>query len=247
MHNGTQTQMAPARDRAAGLGALTLQPPAATTTMTRATARRPPRSRSSRPARPWPSSRRPVRSIEPARRAAVRAQQPADRRGRGLRRRPATTSPTGSGPSPCPGEATSDNRIPLPVDGTIDLILSTMTITEERDLEIDFSELYYVANGDVPVPGTRHPEPRRPERQHRAHGARIHLSGDDQGGGAGCRPAAGRPVLGVLDQVQTGRWMVSTDNVILTGMVIQDDARDPRSSTTPPSRTGSGSPRATPR
>ena len=49
-------------------------------------------------------------------------------------------------------EATSDNRIPLLVDGTIDLILSTMTITEERDLEIDFSEPYYVANGDVLVP-----------------------------------------------------------------------------------------------
>src|ERR687890_622267 len=49
-------------------------------------------------------------------------------------------------------EATSDNRIPLLVDGTIDLILSTMTITEERDQEIDFSEPYYVANGDVLVP-----------------------------------------------------------------------------------------------
>lgn len=36
--------------------------------------------------------------------------------------------------------------------GTIDLILSTMTITEERDLEIDFSTPYYVANGDVLVP-----------------------------------------------------------------------------------------------
>ena len=36
-----------------------------------------------------------------------------------------------------------------------------MTITEERDLEIDFSEPYYVANGDVLVPGgLRHPEPR---------------------------------------------------------------------------------------
>ena len=32
-------------------------------------------------------------------------------------------------------------------------ILSTMTITEERDLEIDFYEPYYVANGDVLVLG----------------------------------------------------------------------------------------------
>ena len=56
-------------------------------------------------------------------------------------------------------EATSDNRIPLLVDGTIDLILSTMTITEERDLEIDFSEPYYVANGDVLVLETRTSSP----------------------------------------------------------------------------------------
>jgi ABC-type amino acid transport substrate-binding protein len=49
-------------------------------------------------------------------------------------------------------EATTDNRVPLLVDGTIDLILSTMTITEERDLEIDFSEPYYIANGDILAP-----------------------------------------------------------------------------------------------
>ena len=52
-----------------------------------------------------------------------------------------------------------------------------------------------------------------------------------------------------FDQLQTGAVdAVSTDNVILTGMVIQDDTlRDRSVSTTPPSRTGSGSPRATPR
>ena len=36
-------------------------------------------------------------------------------------------------------EAISDNRIPFLQDGTADLILSTMTITTDRDADIDFS------------------------------------------------------------------------------------------------------------
>ena len=122
-------------------------------------------------------------------------------------------------------EATSDNRIPLLVDGTIDLILSTMTITEERDLEIDFSEPYYVANGDVLVPA----------------GSDIQ-SLDDLNGNTVCtalgstyqtrsrrrRPDADLRLVDLysecFDQVQTGQVdAVSTDNVILTGMMIQDD------------------------
>jgi len=123
-------------------------------------------------------------------------------------------------------EATSDNRIPLLVDGTIDLILSTMTITEERDLEIDFSEPYYVANGDVLVPGD-------------SDIATI----DDLNGQRVCTalgstyadtikkeaPDADLRLVDLysecFDQVQTGSVdAVSTDNVILTGMVIQDDS-----------------------
>ena len=49
-------------------------------------------------------------------------------------------------------EAISDNRIPFLTDGTADLILSTMTITTDRDAEIDFSTPYYVAEGRVLVP-----------------------------------------------------------------------------------------------
>ena len=49
-------------------------------------------------------------------------------------------------------EAISDNRIPFLTDGTADLILSTMTITTDRDAEIDFSIPYYVAEGRVLVP-----------------------------------------------------------------------------------------------
>jgi glutamate transport system substrate-binding protein len=121
-------------------------------------------------------------------------------------------------------EATSDNRIPLLVDGTIDLILSTMTITEERDLEVDFSEPYYVANGDVLVP----------------EGSDIQTL-DDLSGQRVCTalgstyaetiekeaPQADLRLVDLysecFDQIQTGAVdAVSTDNVILTGMVIQD-------------------------
>ncbi|MBA2523291.1 MAG: glutamate ABC transporter substrate-binding protein [Solirubrobacterales bacterium] len=122
-------------------------------------------------------------------------------------------------------EANSDNRIPLLVDGTIDLILSTMTITEERDLEIDFSEPYYVANGDVLVPT----------------GSDIQTL-DDLNGNRVCTalgstyqetikeeaPDADLRLVDLYSQclelIQTDAVdAVSTDNVILTGMVIQDD------------------------
>jgi ABC-type amino acid transport substrate-binding protein len=46
-------------------------------------------------------------------------------------------------------EAISDNRIPFLVDGTVDLVLSTMTITTDRDAEIDFSRPYYIAHGRI--------------------------------------------------------------------------------------------------
>jgi ABC-type amino acid transport substrate-binding protein len=49
-------------------------------------------------------------------------------------------------------EAISDNRIPFLQDGTVDLILSTMTITTDRDAEIDFSRPYFIAHGSILVP-----------------------------------------------------------------------------------------------
>jgi len=122
-------------------------------------------------------------------------------------------------------EANSDNRIPLLVDGSIDLILSTMTITEERDLEIDFSEPYYVANGDVLVP----------------EGSEIAALEDLSGQtvctalGSTYQETIKKEVpdsqLKLVDRyseclelIQTDAVdAISTDNVILTGMVIQDD------------------------
>lgn len=122
-------------------------------------------------------------------------------------------------------EATSDNRIPLLVDGTIDLILSTMTITEERDLEVDFSEPYYVANGDVLVPADSEIQSLDDLNGQRVCTALGSTYADTIEKEA---PDADLRLVDLysecFDQIQTGSVdAVSTDNVILTGMVIQDD------------------------
>jgi putative glutamine transport system substrate-binding protein len=49
-------------------------------------------------------------------------------------------------------EAISKNRIPFLQDGTVDVIISTMTITEDRTKQIDFAEVYYVAGQSLLVP-----------------------------------------------------------------------------------------------
>jgi glutamate transport system substrate-binding protein len=121
-------------------------------------------------------------------------------------------------------EATSDNRIPLLVDGTIDLILSTMTITEERDLEIDFSEPYYVANGDVLVP-----EGSDIQSLEDLNGQRVCTALGSTYADTIRKEAPDAELRLVdlysecFDQLQTGAIdAISTDDVILTGMRIQD-------------------------
>jgi ABC-type amino acid transport substrate-binding protein len=123
-------------------------------------------------------------------------------------------------------EAISDNRIPFLQDGTVDLILSTMTITGERDQEIDFSEPYYIAHGRILVP----------------KGSDI-ASIDDLDGRPVCTvlgstyadtvaeqaPDADLQLVDTysecLELIQDGSVdAVVTDDVILTGMVIQDDS-----------------------
>jgi glutamate transport system substrate-binding protein len=124
-------------------------------------------------------------------------------------------------------EAISDNRIPFLEDGTADLILSTMTITTDRDVEIDFSRPYYVAQGRILVP------------------ADSDIAGiDDLGQGTTVCTALGSTYEATLseqapdaeldlvdsyseclEKIQNGSVdAVSTDDVILTGMVIQDDS-----------------------
>ena len=105
-------------------------------------------------------------------------------------------------------EAISDNRIPFLEDGTADLILSTMTINEERVGEIDFSDPYFIARGRVLVPGDSDiTGVERSRRQEGLHGARLDLRGEPQGAGAGGRPQARRLLLGVpgADPERRGR------------------------------------------
>jgi glutamate transport system substrate-binding protein len=124
-------------------------------------------------------------------------------------------------------EAISDNRIPFLEDGTADLILSTMTITTDRDAEIDFSRPYYVAQGRILVP----------------EGSDI-AGIEDLGQGTSVCTAIGSTYEATLtDQAPDARLdlvdsysecfeklqngsvdAVSTDDVILTGMVIQDES-----------------------
>ncbi|MDQ4025975.1 MAG: glutamate ABC transporter substrate-binding protein [Actinomycetota bacterium] len=122
-------------------------------------------------------------------------------------------------------EAISDNRIPFLKDGTVHIIASTMTITTDRDVEIDFSEPYYIANGRILV---------GPD------GGDI-ATLEDLKGKSACT-ALGSTYEGLLKDVkgidvqlpetysecfeliQNGSVdAVVTDDVILTGMIIQDD------------------------
>jgi ABC-type amino acid transport substrate-binding protein len=122
-------------------------------------------------------------------------------------------------------EAISDNRIPFLQQGEVDLILSTMTINQERDLEIEFSEPYYIARGRILVPGD------------------SDIQGLEDLAGKGVCTALGStyeetireeaPEADLrlvdtysecLELLQNGAIdAISTDDVILTGMIIQDD------------------------
>jgi ABC-type amino acid transport substrate-binding protein len=122
-------------------------------------------------------------------------------------------------------EAISDNRIPFLERGTVDLILSTMTINAERDTEIDFSEPYYIAQGRILVP----------------KGSDI-KGLEDLAGNSVCtalgstyeetiREDAPEADLKLVDTYSECLELlqneaidaISTDDVILTGMIIQDD------------------------
>jgi glutamate transport system substrate-binding protein len=122
-------------------------------------------------------------------------------------------------------EAISDNRIPFLQQGEVDLILSTMTINQERDQEIEFSEPYYVARGRILVPQD------------------SDIRGiDDLAGKSVCTalgstyeetirneaPDADLQLVDTysecLELLQNGAIdAISTDDVILTGMIIQED------------------------
>jgi glutamate transport system substrate-binding protein len=123
-------------------------------------------------------------------------------------------------------EAISDNRIPFIQDGTVDLILSTMTINAERAQEIGFTDPYFIAQGRILVPKD------------------SDIKGiDDLAGRKVCTalgstyeetlktqaPKADLKLVDAysecLELLQNGAVdAISTDDVILTGMIIQDDS-----------------------
>ena len=175
----------------------------------------------------WARSRRRARSRSASsstcRRSASRTRRRA--RSRASTSRWARPSPTKLGVEPKFIEAISDNRIPFLEDGTADLILSTMTINEERVGQIDFSDPYFIARGRVLVPGD------------------SDITGVDDLAGknvctalgstyeANLKKQAPEAKLKLVDSyseclelIQNGAVdAVSTDDVILTGMIIQDD------------------------
>jgi len=123
-------------------------------------------------------------------------------------------------------EAISDNRIPFLTDGTADIIVSTMTITGDRDAEIDFSTPYYIAQGRILVSKD------------------SDIAGMPDLEGKRVCTALGSTYEGIVTEeipnvkartpetysecfelIQNGAVdAVVTDDVILTGMIIQDDS-----------------------
>jgi glutamate transport system substrate-binding protein len=122
-------------------------------------------------------------------------------------------------------EAISDNRIPFLENDRADLILSTMTITGERDQEIDFSEPYYVARGRILVPQDSEIqglEDLAGNSVCTALGSTYEETLSEEAPDAELRLVDSYSEC--LELLQNGAVdAISTDDVILTGMIIQDD------------------------
>jgi glutamate transport system substrate-binding protein len=122
-------------------------------------------------------------------------------------------------------EAISDNRIPFLQDGTVDLVLSTMTINGERAKEIEFSEPYYIARGRILVPEDSDitgVDSLAGKKVCTALGSTYEATLKEQAPDADLRLVD--TYSECLELVQNGAVdAVSTDDVILTGMIIQDD------------------------
>jgi glutamate transport system substrate-binding protein len=122
-------------------------------------------------------------------------------------------------------EAISDNRIPFLEDGTADLILSTMTINEERVGQISFSDPYFIARGRVLVPADSTiagVADLAGKNVCTALGSTYEANLSKQAPDAKLKLVDSYSEC--LELVQNGAVdAVSTDDVILTGMIIQDD------------------------
>ena len=122
-------------------------------------------------------------------------------------------------------EAISDNRIPFLQDGTVDIVLSTMTINAERAQEIEFSEPYYIARGRILVPQDSDitgVDGLAGRKVCTALGSTYEETIREQAPEADLRLVD--TYSECLELVQNGAVdAVSTDDVILTGMIIQDE------------------------
>ena len=123
-------------------------------------------------------------------------------------------------------EAISDNRIPFLQDGTADVILSTMTINEERVQEIDFSDPYFIAQGRILVKKDNADitgvDSLSGKRVCTALGSTYEATIKEQAPDARLRLVDSYSEC--FESLQNGSVdAISTDDVILTGMIIQDD------------------------
>lgn len=123
-------------------------------------------------------------------------------------------------------EAISDNRIPFLEDGTADLILSTMTINEERVGQIDFSAPYFIAKGRILVKKDNTEitdvDSLAGKSVCTALGSTYEATIKKQAPDADLKLVDSYSEC--LELLQNGSVdAISTDDVILTGMIIQDD------------------------
>jgi ABC-type amino acid transport substrate-binding protein len=122
-------------------------------------------------------------------------------------------------------EAISDNRIPFIQDGTVDLILSTMTINAERAEQIGFTNPYFIAKGRILVPQDSNIagiEDLAGRKVCTALGSTYEATIKEQAPRAELRLVDAYSEC--LELLQNGAVdAISTDDVILTGMIIQDD------------------------
>jgi len=121
-------------------------------------------------------------------------------------------------------EAISDNRIPFLQDGTVDLILSTMTITTDRDTEIDYSRPYFIAHGRILAPKGSDIQgiaDLNGKRVCTALGSTYEATIKEQAPDADLELVDSYSECTELLQNESID-AISTDDVILTGMIIQD-------------------------
>jgi ABC-type amino acid transport substrate-binding protein len=121
-------------------------------------------------------------------------------------------------------EAVSRNRIPFLQEDKVDVILSTMTITDERRQEIDFTKPYYIAGQSILV------KKGSPIQNVNDLNGRIVASAQGSTSERNVRERAPGSELLLfpayaesLAALKDGRAdAVSTDDVILMGMILKD-------------------------